>query len=186
MNQLQMDGREYSHLNQAAMERMLTPIKELVGNILPDMDNDSQPTYQRTHYDVSKSQTGLLRKRPIVKAEKTANEIIGQEASTIKPILIGWGKARERTSWEEYAAKIAPATRDIMAAVFAELRRNGYVNPSVNGDKIVVDYICYHRDNHTDKALEICTLCERECSRKDWRGVFKKDRDNNEVKRCWV
>lgn len=167
------------------MERMLTPIKELVGDILPDMDSDSQPIYQRTHYDISKSQTGLLRRRPVIKAEKTPSEIIGHEASTIKPILIGWGKARERTSWEEYAAKISRATRDMMATVFAELRRNGYLNPRVNGDDIVVDFVCYNQGNHKDKALDICTLCERECSRKDYRGVFKKAQSGNEVKRCW-
>ncbi|HSW62192.1 MAG TPA: hypothetical protein VLH56_02555 [Dissulfurispiraceae bacterium] len=121
----------------------------------------------------------------MIKAQKTPHEIIGNYEDMIKKTLMGWGKAKDFTTWKEFAAKLSPDISSILAETFAELRRNGYVNPRVNDDKIVVDYICYHKGNHTDKALDICTLCERECSRKDWRGVFKKDRDSNEVKRCW-
>jgi len=103
----------------------------------------------------------------------------------IKKTLIGWGKAREYTSWKEFSAKLSPDISAILAETFMELRRNGYFNPRVYDDKIVVDYACYHPDNHKDKTLNLCTLCERECSRKDWRGVFTKDQNNNEVKRCW-
>jgi hypothetical protein len=103
----------------------------------------------------------------------------------IKKTLIGWGKAREYTSWKEFAAKLSPDISAILTETFAEMRRNGYFNPRVRDDKIIVDYACYHPDNHKDKTLNLCTLCERECSRKDYRGVFKKDSNGNEVERCW-
>jgi len=185
MNQSQMDGREFSHSSQEEMGRMLTPIKQLVGDILPDMDSDSQPSYQRTYSQTSPRPIGSLRRRPLIKAQRSPTEIIGRYEDMIKKTLIGWGKAREYTSWKEFSAKLSPEISAILTETFAELRRNGYFNPRVRDDKIIVDYACYHQDNHKDKTLGLCTLCEKECNQKDYRGVFKKDSNGNELKRCW-
>lgn len=162
----------------------MTPISAVLNPPLPE-DSDSQPSYQRTYSPTSPRSTGLLRRRSVIKAQRSPTEIVGRYEDIIKKTLIGWGKAREYTSWKEFSTKLSPDISVILAETFMELRRNGYLNPRVRDDRIVVDYVCYHRDNHISKALSVCTMCERECSRKDYRGVFKKDGDGNELNRCW-
>lgn len=168
------------------MEQALTPVKEILN--IPDMppDNDSQPTYLRTSLPSSdKGKRRHLKRRPIIRAELTPEQILTDIAETIKPILRGWGFVREKMGWSEYAQKLRPDTREIMVNAFRELRRNGYCNPRVRDDKLIVDYICFHSDDQTSKTMDICTLCERPCYRKDWRGVFRTDKDNDEVMKCW-
>lgn len=120
-----------------------------------------------------------------MRAGKTPAEIIGSNDEVIKKLLVGWAKVRERLSWNEYVEKINPETRDMVAEVFAELRRNGFYNCRVREDKIIVDYVCYGKDEKHQETLNLCTLCERECSRKNWKGVFNVDHQGNEVTKCW-
>ena len=163
----------------------MTPLNAVLNPPIEIQDNDSQPSYQRTYSETSPRPIVLLRQRPIIKAQKTPREIIGHNEDIIKKTLIGWGKAREFTTWKEFAAKLSPDISGILAETFMELRRHGFFNPRVRDDKIIVDYICYPRGDMESKALDLCTLCERECSRKDWRGVFKQDKSGNEARKCW-
>lgn len=128
--------------------------------------------------------TASFRKKALIRAGQIPREIIGDLYEPLKIILIGWGKARERTSWEEYASKIAPDIRDKMAQVFKELRRNGYYNPRVREDRIVVDFCFIRETDQRQDSRDLCTVCERECSRKDVRGVFK-TLNGSVIKKCW-
>ena len=163
----------------------MIPISEVLNPPIADQE-DSQPNYQRTYSVTSPKQTGYLRKRrPLVRAQRTPDEIIGTNYEAIKKTLMGWAKARERVDWKEFAEKMSPEYRDMLSETFSELRRHGYFNPKVRFDKIVVDYACYHIDVRDKPTHGLCLLCERECEKKDWKGVFKTDHKGDEVKKCW-
>ena len=72
----------------------------------------------------------------------------------------------------------------MMDRVFRELRRQGYFNPRVYDDKIFLDRLVF-RNKDKRPTIELCGLCERECQRKDPHGVFRKDREGDEVRKCW-
>ena len=103
----------------------------------------------------------------------------------IKKALKGWKKFREQMTWNDYAKNISDENRDIMAAIFSELRRNGFMNPRVREDRIIVDYVCHHSQAKNPETHDLCTLCERECGIMDWKGIFKVDIHGNSLERCW-
>lgn len=57
---------------------------------------------------------------------------MGDNYSLIKETLNNFSKSRNE--WDEYAKKLDPALRAIMAKCFAECRDNGFFNPHIGSD----------------------------------------------------
>lgn len=129
----------------------------------------------------------LLQHRPLVPTTETVDSILGSEQGQIAAILGGYQKVRGKTGWDEYAAKFDEAVRDSLSGRLAELRRHGYFNPVAHDGKIYCQRVVHTNERKMQgKPLDLCGLCERECSRKDWRGVFKVHSNGlGEVAKCW-
>lgn len=117
-------------------------------------------------------------------ANETPEDIIAGKKDEIIRVLAGYQRVKERIGWDQYAEKIGQPIRDMMDRVFRELRRQGYFNPRVYDDKILLDRLV-HRSGSKRPMMELCGLCERECQRKDPHGVFRKDLEGDEVRKCW-
>ena len=73
---------------------------------------------------------------------------------------------------------------DMAADRFKELRRHGFVGPRAHDGKVKCRVVVHPKDKKAKKPLDLCSLCERACDRKDWRGVFRV-RNGREVGKCW-
>ena len=165
------------------METGLMPI----GDILAP--KDGTPNYPQTYRPSSTRSTQdpprrLLHRRPMVRSNELPEDIIGTNHAEIVRVLAGYQRVKERIGWDQYAEKINQPIRDMMDRVFRELRRHGYFNPRVYDDKILLDRLVF-RNKDKRPTIELCGLCERECQRKDPHGVFRKDREGDEVRKCW-
>ena len=104
-------------------------------------------------------------------ARRNWTDIVGHDYETLKSVLLGYKKNRETIGWDHYANKMNEDIRNTISAILAECRRQGFLNPRVQNDQIVFDYVCYNPDAK-GKTLDQCTLCERECNLRDNTGVL--------------
>ena len=91
----------------------------------------------------------------------------------IKGFLTTYQRSGEHKSWDVFREKIPAPILEAWGLILSECRRNGYVGPVVKGGdftdkqfmggKIVFQQIL----TTSDKPLDQCTLCERECLRRD-------------------
>lgn len=102
----------------------------------------------------------------------------------MKTILAGYQKVKYRIGWEDYASKIDQSTRDTIAYLLGECRRNGFFNPVIVGDKIVFHQLV-EGEYPIREQMTLCSLCERKCPKKNFKGMFEQGADGNEVKKCW-
>jgi hypothetical protein len=121
-----------------------------------------------------KDENERLKRRPVVVSRKRPDQIVGDFHDELVKILGGYRKVRESLGWDEYSKRLGMETRDTMADVLKECRKNGYVNPHVYNGKLYWDFVAYHPDDKR-KTQNQCCLCEFDCSRKDWKGVLIKE-----------
>jgi hypothetical protein len=107
----------------------------------------------------------------MVPATRHWADIVGDDYDTLKGVLVGYRKVRETMGWDQYAARLNDDIKATMAAILAECRRNGFVNPHLRDGRLVFDYVCYH-PGIKGKTQDQCTLCERECGRRDSNGIL--------------
>jgi hypothetical protein len=119
----------------------------------------------------------------LIKPEVLPKAIIGSNYNTIYQVLENYQKSAI-PNWDTFAKTIGVKTRETMSKVLAECRRNGFFNPSIREGKI-----CFQQLVEGIKPspinYDLCSLCERNCSRKNDDGVFKKGFKGDEVKKCW-
>ena len=127
---------------------------------------------------------GLLKLKPMLPTDETVASILGRDEATCAAVLAGYQKVKGRMGWDEYAAKLDDTTRDMIADRFKELRRHGFVGPRAHDGKVSCWTVVHPAVKKVKKSLDLCSLCERDCDRKDWRGVFQ-IRNGREVGKCW-
>ena len=149
---------------------------------------EAQQTYQREYRQTSTGQTHspevYLKRKPLIKAEQTPQYIIGTKVDIVKATLIAYQKVKSRMGWDEFAQKLDDSTRDTLRDVFQECLRNGYLGPYVWDGSLYFRYLVEGPVPERE-PLTLCSLCERDCTRKNKAGVFQKGMDGNEVKKCW-
>jgi hypothetical protein len=77
---------------------------------------------------------GLLNTPPLIKPDRMPKDIIGDDYDLIKSILLSYKKSG--LGWDEYARKLEPGTQETLKKVFFECRCNGFMNPTIEGDRI--------------------------------------------------
>lgn len=60
------------------------------------------------------------------------DEILGDSYSIIRETLRNFSKSK--SEWDEYAKKLDPTLRSVMAKCFAECRDNGFFGPHIGSD----------------------------------------------------
>lgn len=153
---------------------MADPIN--IGDVLNRKSRQmSSETSQKSTGYPQQDERGSLKRRPMVATQKTPGKIVGAFHDELVAILSGYKKIREGAGWDEYAKRLSVDTRETMADVLSECRRNGFVNPRVFGGVLHWDYVCFHKDDKKGKTQDLCLLCERDCTRRDWKGVLVKE-----------
>jgi len=100
--------------------------------------------------------------------------------------LVAYQKTGENRRWDEYAAVMPQPLRETLAKVLKECRRNGFIAPYVFDGEIQWRRVMTH-----GQQGDLCTLCDRECKRRDdlESGRFKWLREHQngyrEPKACW-
>lgn len=107
---------------------------------------------------------------PLLRPSKMPQEIMGDDEDGIKSILIGYRKAGH--SWEDYSKRLDGSTREMLTRVFRECRRNGFMSPSVIGDRIVWMQVVGRGD-----FADGCTLCNAKFNLGECRGKTNLKRD---------
>lgn len=130
--------------------------------------------------------------------EKTPDEIIAEKIECsrdelykneryigLSQHLINYRKSNK--SWDEYAdMRMEPKARDLLKRILRECRRNGFIGCFVGirrgENKIMFGRIVQAKQRNVPLKLkaDLCTLCERQCSLKDSRGVML-----DGAIRCW-
>ena len=148
------------------------------------------PSYPQTYNVQSTRSTDghasrpLLKQKPMQPTDDTVTSILGRDEVTVAAVLAGYQKVKGRMGWDEYAAKLDDATRDMVADRFKELRRHGFVGPRAHDGKVSCWTVVHPAGKKVKTSLDLCSLCERVCDRQDWRGVFR-IRNGREVAKCW-
>lgn len=172
------------------MDDLKTIVRQVVGGINRihhgnANSKDTSPTPTKT----------LLKDKPIVRYQYAPDQIIARELKCaegelksnddyqgIARALIGFRKSGGQ--WEDVRKKIPAELLDMMTRIFREARRNGFIAPIAYRDgkgyrikfaQVVENPNCKKRIDAT-----LCDFCERDCMRKDARGVFP-----DGAVRCW-
>ena len=94
---------------------------------------------------------------------------------------------KNRLPWDEFAKVIPDEMRDVLSRLHIELRRCGYLicGADYREGQARIRYAQIRDVDHTRPIPgplipDLCTLCQRECVRKDFNGVMRQG-----VKRCW-
>ena len=156
-----------------------------IGAVLSGISSYPQ-TYnaQSTRSTDGQGSKPLLKQKPMLPTDETVQSILGRDEQVIASVLSGYQKVRGRMGWDEYAAKLDDVTRDMIADKFKELRRHGFIGAWSHDGKVKCRVVVHPKDKKAKKPLDLCSLCERDCDRKDWRGVFQ-IRNGREVGKCW-
>ena len=89
--------------------------------------------------------------------------------------------------WDEFGKVIPDEMRDLLQRIEMELKRHGYFicGSDYRDGQARIRYAQVTDVEHTKPIPEplipdLCTLCERDCPRKDYNGVMR-----NGARRCW-
>lgn len=168
-----------------ATQQQPVPIGAIMG---PGSKPSSHQTYNApsTRSTAEPERRLQLQHRHLVPTTETVDSILGTDQGQIAAILGGYQKVRGKTGWDEYAGKFDDHVRDALSAKLAELRRHGYFNPVAHDGKIHCRRVVHPNERKMQgESLTLCGLCERDCNRKDVRGVFLVGENKREVKKCW-
>ena len=155
-----------------------------IGAVLSGTMNSPQTYNVQSTRSTDARGKGLLKLRPMLPTDETVASILGRDEVTVAAVLAGYQKVKGRMGWDEYAAKLNDATRDMVADRFKELRRHGFVGPRAHDGKVSCWTVVHPAGKKVKTSLDLCSLCERVCDRQDWRGVFR-IRNGREVAKCW-
>lgn len=111
------------------------------------------------------------------------------EYESMAAFLQSYQRCGDLRRWEDFRLKIPPDLLKTWGRVLVECRRNGYVRPIERDGRIVWYQIL---DNGHERNGDLCTLCYRECQRREWidTGELKYIQGLNpgyqEKKPCWT
>jgi hypothetical protein len=95
----------------------------------------------------------------------------------------------ENRSWDTFRNKLPPLLLKLWGDLLIECRRNGFVLPAIDGDKIIWRQVI---GNDSQDNGDLCTMCFRECRLREMvnSGEAKQLRLLNpgwhEPKPCWI
>lgn len=148
--------------------------------------------------DWTPSRSRLLDGKPIIKTSMKPGEIFADVFKVVPGTLhshptyqaLAGHLAKHykgKLPWDDFAKSIPDEMRDILRKAEIELKRHGYLICSADykEGQARIRYAQITDVEHTKKIPEpmipdLCTLCERDCSRKDFNGVMRQG-----VKPCW-
>ena len=142
----------------------------------------------------------LLKKPPLIKPEElpgtTMRRILMEsqlddsaDYQSIIGYLTTYQRQGENRRWDDFRNKIPPPLLKLWGDLVIECRRNGFVAPRVQDGKLVWRQVT---SNDDQKNGDLCTMCDRECSRREMvdSGEAKRTRLLNpgwhERKPCWM
>lgn len=91
--------------------------------------------------------------------------------------------------WDDFRNKIPPPLLKLWGDILIDCRRNGFVRPRIYDGKIAWDQVV---DNGPERNGDLCTMCERECMRREkidsgeWKYIKSLNKDAKEPSTCWV
>lgn len=141
----------------------------------------------------------LLKKPPVIIPEEmpeTTMRRIFQESrlddsadyQSIIGYLTTYQRQGDNRRWDEFRNKIPPPLLKLWGALLIECRRNGFVGPRVENERIVWRQVIGTSNIHNG---DLCTMCERECMRREkidsgeWKYIRSLNKDIPEQKPCW-
>jgi hypothetical protein len=114
----------------------------------------------------------------------------GFSYAAIRDYLSTFQRQGEHRSWDIFREKIPAVLLKAWGDVMVECRRNGFIGPRPEGDKIVFRQVI----STTERTGDLCTMCVRACRRREQldSGELKVIKDHNrnnphwkEPKPCW-
>ena len=106
-------------------------------------------------------------------------------------LLVTYQRQGEGRRWEDYRNKIPPQLLKIWGDILIDCRRNGFINPKVEGEVIIF----YQIITTNSRQGDLCTFCDRDCRRREQinsgelKAVKELNKNNpnwREQKPCWA
>ena len=133
---------------------------------------------------------GKTMHRIFLQCDQDTGKTDGFSHASIRDYLSAHQRQGERRNWDVFREKIPEALLRAWGGVMVECRRNGFVGPRVDGDRIVFQQVI----STNDRPGDLCTLCDRDCKRREQidsgetRVIKEMNRNNShwvEPRPCW-
>ena len=136
--------------------------------------------------------------KPLIKPQETPEQVLTRVFKTgnyqnlvdyenLTKHLVAHQKNGDHRRWDEYAEKIPMEIRNQWRVILVECARNGFIAPHVSEKKISWMRVMTHGPMTDD----LCTLCRRECTKREdidtgeGRRRKQENKKYEEPKKCW-